>query len=191
MGSFWDPGEVERFYTSRLDFRRKPRMEEDDFISKTQRKRLMSELQDVGAALVKLSREQLMRLDLPERLREAVLECQGITKHEARRRQVQYIGRIMRDLDAAPIVQQLASLQAPSKKDTALFHLAEKWRDEMLADPNAVERFAREFPATDAHRVGALVEAARAERAAGRTPRHFRQLFHAINTIVQDQARQP
>lgn len=166
-------------------------MEEDDFISKTQRKRLMSELQDVGAALVKLSREQLMRLDLPERLREAVLECQGITKHEARRRQVQYIGRIMRDLDAAPIVQQLASLQAPSKKDTALFHLAEKWRDEMLADASAVERFAREFPASDAHRLGALAEAARAERAAGRTPKHFRQLFHAINTIVQDQARQP
>lgn len=166
-------------------------MEENDFISKTQRKRLMSELQDVGAALVKLSREQVMRLDLPERLREAVLECQGISKHEARRRQVQYIGRIMRDLDAAPIVQQLASLQAPSKKDTALFHLAEKWRDEMLADPNAIERFAREFPGTDTHRIGTLVEAARAERAAGRTPKHFRQLFHALSTIVQEKARQP
>lgn len=166
-------------------------MEEDDFISKTQRKRLMSELQDVGAALVKLSREQVMRLDLPERLREAVLECQGITKHEARRRQVQYIGRIMRDLDAAPIVQQLASLQAPSKKDTALFHLAEKWRDEMLADPNAVERFAREFPGTDTHRIATLVEAARTERTAGKAPKHFRQLFHTLNTIVQEHARQP
>jgi len=166
-------------------------MEEDDFISKTQRKRLMSELQDVGAALVKLSREQVMRLDLPERLREAVLECQGITKHEARRRQVQYIGRIMRDLDAAPIVAQLTALRAPSRKDTALFHLAEKWRDEMLADAGAVERFAREFPGTDAHRIAALAEAARAERAAGKAPKHFRQLFHALNTIVQEHARQP
>lgn len=166
-------------------------MEEDDFISKTQRKRLMSGLQDVGAALVKLSREQVLRLDLPERLREAVLECQGITKHEARRRQVQYIGRIMRDLDAAPIVAQLTSLQAPSRKDTALFHLAEKWRDEMLADPGAIERFGREFPGSDTHRIGTLVEAARAERAAGKTPKHFRQLFHALNTIVQEHARQP
>lgn len=164
-------------------------MEEDDFISKTQRKRLMSELQDVGAALVKLSREQVLRLDLPERLREAVLECQGITRHEARRRQVQYIGRIMRDLDATPIVRQLASLKAPSRKDTALFHLAEKWRDQMLADPKAVERFGREFPGADTHRVGTLVEAARAERAAGKTPKHFRQLFHALNTIVQEHAR--
>lgn len=166
-------------------------MEEDDFISKTQRKRLMSELQDVGADLVKLSREQVLRLDLPEGLREAVLECQGITKHEARRRQVQYIGRLMRDLDAAPIVAQLAALKAPSKKDTALFHLAEKWRDEMLGDPDAVARFAREFPGADAKRLAALVEAARAERAAGRTPKHFRQLFHALNTAVQEQARQP
>jgi ribosome-associated protein len=164
-------------------------MEEDDFISKTQRKRRMSELQDVGAELVKLSREQIRRLDLPETLREAVLECQGITRHEARRRQMQYIGRIMRDLDAAPIVAQLASLQAPSRKDTALFHLAEKWRDEMVADPQAIERFAHEFPSADAHRLGALVAAARAERAAQRTPKNFRLLFHAVNTIVQDHAR--
>jgi ribosome-associated protein len=164
-------------------------MEEDDFISKTQRKRLMSGLQDVGAALVKLSREQVMRLELPERLREAVLECQGITKHEARRRQVQYIGRIMRELDAAPIVAQIAALQAPSRKDTALFHLAEKWRDEMLADAAAIERFAREFPGADTQRIATLAEAARAERAASRTPKHYRQLFHALNTIVQQHAR--
>jgi ribosome-associated protein len=166
-------------------------MEEDDFISKTQRKRRMAELQDVGAELVKLSREQLARMELPEALREAVLECQGFTRHEARRRQMQYIGRIMRDLDAAPIAAQLTALRAPTRKDTALFHLAEKWRDELLSDPGAVERFAREFPGTDTHRVAALVEAARAERAADRTPKHVRQLFHALNTIVQEHARRP
>ena len=164
-------------------------MEEEDFISKTQRKRIATEQQDVGAALVKLPQEQLKRMGLPEPLLEAILECKRLTTHEALRRQKQHIGKIMRNIDAAPIAAQLAAINAPSRKDTALFHLAEKWRDEMVADPRAVERFAQECPAADAHRLLALVEAARAERAAQRTPKNLRILFHAVNTIVQEQAR--
>ena len=163
--------------------------EPDDFISKTRRKREMAELQDVGAALVKLSREQLARVDMPERLREAVTACQQITKHEARRRQMQYIGKIMRTIDAAPIAEQLGAFEAPTKKQTALFHVAEKWRDDLLADPQAMERFAREFPHADSHRVRQLLEATRAERAAHRAPKHIRELFHAVNAAVQAAAR--
>jgi ribosome-associated protein len=163
-------------------------MEDDDFISKTRRKREATELQDVGKALVKLSPEQLARMELPERLLEAVVACRGFNKHEAIRRQIQYIGRIMRDLDAGPIVEQLNSLQSPSKKQTALFHVAEKWRDELLADPTAILRFEREFPHADAHRARTLIEATRAERAAKRAPKHFRELFHLVNAIVQDHA---
>lgn len=166
-------------------------MEDDEFISKTRRKRQMSELQDVGAALVKLSPEQLARIDLPEALRDAVLACKRFTKHEAVRRQMQYIGRLMRDVDPAPIVEQLAAIEAPSRKQTALLHLAEKWRDEMLRDPEAVARFAREFPAADANRLRALAAAAADEKRGTRAPKHFRELFHAINTIIQDQARHP
>src|SRR5262245_18470676 len=113
-------------------------MDEDDFISKTRRKRQMTELQDLGATLVKLSPEQVARLDLPEELRDAVLECKRFSKHEAIRRQMQYIGRIMRGIDSAPIAEALAALHAPSNKQTALFHLAERWRQELLADPEAV-----------------------------------------------------
>ncbi len=163
--------------------------EEDDFISKTQRKRQATELQGVGAALVALSVEQLARIELPERLREAVLACKEFNRHEAIRRQIQYIGRIMRDLDAEPIVEQLNALQSPSKKQTALFHVAEKWRDELVADPTAILRFEREFPHADAHRARVLIEAARAERAAKRAPKHFRELFHLVNATVQDHAK--
>lgn len=164
-------------------------MEDDEFISKTQRKRQMTELQVVGAALVKLSPEQLARMDLPENLRDAVLACKRFTKHEAVRRQMQYIGRLMRDVDAAPIVEQLAAIEGPTRKQTALLHLAEKWRDEMLRDPDAVARFAREFPAADANKLRALAAAAAEEKRGMRAPKHFRELFHAINTLIQDQAR--
>jgi ribosome-associated protein len=164
-------------------------MEDDDFISKTRRKRESHELQDVGAALVGLSADQLARMELPERLLDAVRACQGITKHEARRRQMQYIGKIMRDIDPAPIVEHLASLKAPSRKQTALFHVAEKWRDDLIADPNAIARFEREFPHADNHKLRALIEAARAERNARRAPKHFRELFHAVNAAVLENAK--
>ena len=164
-------------------------MEEDDFISKTRRKRQMTDLQRLGAELVELSPEQLARIDLPERLRDAVIDCKRFTLHEARRRQMQYIGRIMRNLDSGPIAEALEGLQSPSKKQTALFHVAEKWRDELLADPQAIVRFEREFPHADAHRVRVLIDAVRGERAAKRAPKHFRELFHAINATVQEHAR--
>ncbi|HTS85599.1 MAG TPA: ribosome biogenesis factor YjgA [Usitatibacter sp.] len=164
-------------------------MEEGDFISKTRRKRQMKDLQDVGAALVKLSTEQLARLDLPEPLRDAVLECKRFSKHEAVRRQMQYIGRIMREIDAGPIAEQLARLEAPGKRHTALFHVAEKWRAEILADPGAIARFVKEFPEADPHRLRELATDAREEQGASKPPRNYRELFHVLNAIVQDHAR--
>ena len=165
-------------------------MDEDEFISKTQRKKQMTDLQKVGAELVRLSPEQLARIEMPESLREAVLACRRFTKHEAIRRQMQYIGRIMRDIDAGPIAQQLASMSAPSRKQTALFHLAEKWRDEMLADPEAIARFASEFPGADARLLRQLCERAGAERRADRPPKHYRELFHVLNGVIQQHTRQ-
>lgn len=164
-------------------------MDEDEFISKTRQKRRMTELQDVGAELVKLSGEQLARIRMPEELREAIEECRGYTRHEAIRRQLQYIGKIMRGIDSAPVAEQLAALRAPSKRQTALFHLAEKWRDELLADAGALERFAREFPRADAARLRTLLDGAHAERAARKPARHARELFHAVNDVVLDAAR--
>jgi len=164
-------------------------MEDDDFISKTRRKRQMTELQAAGAALVKLSREQLERLDIPEPLREAVLECKRFNKHEAIRRQMQFIGRIMREYDAGPIVAQLAAIEAPSKRQTALLHLAERWRGEMMSDPDAVVRFAHEIPGADPQRLRELIAKAQKEKAGDRPPKNFRELFHVVNALLQDHAR--
>ena len=164
-------------------------MEEEDFISKTQRKRIAAEQQDVGAALVKLPHEQLMRMGLPESLLEAILECKRLTTHEALRRQKQHIGKIMRNIDAAPIAAQLAAINAPSQKDTALFHLAEKWRQDMLDDAERIDWFVAEFPRANARLLRSLVEQAKEERAADKPPRKFRELFHVLNTIVNEEAR--
>ena len=164
-------------------------MEEDDFISKTRRKKQMHALQDVGSRLVALSADELARIDMPESLREAVEDARRFTRHEARRRQLQYIGRLMRDIDAAPIAEQLAAMKAPSRRQTALFHVAERWRQELLDDGTALERFMKEFPEADPDRLRTMVEEAREEKRAARAPRRFRELFHALSAIVQDHAR--
>ena len=165
-------------------------MDDDEFISKTRRKKAMAALQDLGAELVKLPAEQLARIEMPDSLREAVVDCRTITKHEGRRRQMQYIGKLMRDIDATPIAEQVAALHAPSKRQTALFHVAEKWRDELLAQPDAAERFVREFPEAELKALRVLVSAAGEERKTGRAPKHARELFHYVNGIVQRQGRE-
>jgi len=160
-------------------------MEDGEFISKTRRKKQMHDVQALGVALTKLSPEQLARFNLPETLLDALLEAKRYTKHEAIRRQAQYIGKIMRDMDCDPIAAQLAALNAPTNRDTALFHRAEKWRADILADPSVIASFVAEFPSADAKAIAILAEKAKAERAAERAPKHFRELFHAINDAVR------
>ena len=164
-------------------------MEEDDFISKTRRKRQMHDLQDLGKTLVKLSREQLARIDMPESLRDAVNECRRFTKHEAIRRQMQYIGKIMRDIDAGPIAAQVAQIEAPSKRQTALFHVAERWRADFLEQPDAIARFVQEYPEADPHRLRALADQAREEKRGDKPLKRYRELFHVLNAFLQDHAR--
>ena len=164
-------------------------MKADDLISKTQRKKQMHDLQALGAALTKLSHELLARLDLPEALREAVADAKRFTRHEAARRQMQFIGRIMRDLEVGPIAAQVEALHTPTSRQNALFHLAERWRDEFLADPSAIARFVAQFPAADPGRLRELAGAAAEERNAERSPRRFRELFHAVNAIIRDHAK--
>jgi ribosome-associated protein len=164
-------------------------MEEDDFISKTQRKRQMHDLQDLGKTLVKLSREQLARIDMPENLRDAVMECRRFTKHEAIRRQMQYIGRIMRVIDAGPIAAQVAEIEAPSRRQTALFHVAERWRTDFLEDPGAIARFVEEYPGADPESLRELADRARDEQRTSKPLRRYRELFHVLNTLLQDHGR--
>ncbi len=164
-------------------------MSDENLISKTRRKRQAHDLQDLGKALTRLRADQLARIEMPDELREAVAECRAMTKHEAIRRQLQYIGRIMRDMECGPIAAQLEAMHAPSHRQTALFHGAERWREALMAEEDAVERFAREFPEADPQRLRALAREAVEERRAERPPKRFRELFQVVSAILEDHAR--
>lgn len=152
--------------------------------SKTQRKKDMLALQDLGTALVALDPAKLAALDLPEPLAEAIAQARSITRHEARRRQLQYIGRLMRDVDAAPIQAALERMAALSREERARFTAAERWRDRVLADDAALAEFIAAHPDVDRTAFAALVRDARAERAGGRPPHKFRALFRRICEVA-------
>jgi ribosome-associated protein len=153
--------------------------------SKTRRKQAMHALQALGERLVDLPSAQFAAIDLPEDLRAAVAEARHITKHEAKRRQLQYVGRLMREVDAAPIRAQLARFDGESIEATRELHLAERWRDRLIADDAALTEFARAHPEADLQALRATIREVRKERAAARPPKHARELFRAVRTLIQ------
>jgi ribosome-associated protein len=163
----------------------------DALPSKSQRKREMHDLQALGAELVELNDEQLSSMHLPERLMDAVLDARRMSKHEARRRQLQFIGKIMRTVDAGPIREQLAAWKAVSRTHTARLHAIERWRARLLEDEHAIADLVREHPQADATRLRTLVRNAQREHAGGQPPRSFRALFRLLSETISDHSDAP
>jgi ribosome-associated protein len=155
--------------------------------SKTRRKQDMHALQELGVALVALDAKRLATLDLSEPLADAIAVARKVTKHEARRRQLQYIGRLMRDVDAAPIRNALAAWAEGSQRERARFAALERWRDRILDEPDGLQAFFAAHPAAPREALAALVADARAERARGAPPRNARALFRALKRILDDE----
>jgi len=158
--------------------------EQDGLTSKTRKKKDMLALQDLGVQLVELSEQQLETMQLPEALLEAVLEARRLGKHEARRRQMQYIGRLMRDLDAAPIRDRLDKWLGQGREHTAQLHALERWREDLLAGDPALERFLREHPGADSQKLRTLIRNARREQGAALPPKSYRELFRVLRDIT-------
>lgn len=152
--------------------------------SKTQLKRDMDALQALGARLLEVSEARLASIALPERLREAVLAARRIRSREARRRQLQYIGKLMREVDPAPIRARFAEWDGECAAATAAQHRAERWRERLLDDEAALTAFARECPGIDLQQVRACVREVRKARAAGRASRHYRDLFRLVKAAL-------
>ncbi|HZP92610.1 MAG TPA: ribosome biogenesis factor YjgA [Burkholderiales bacterium] len=163
-------------------------MDRDTEISKTQRKREMHELQELGEALVRLPAERLAGLDLPESLREAVLEARRIVKWGARRRQLQYIGRLMRDADAPRIRAQIEGWRSDAARQAARLHQTERWRDRLLEDEAALGELLERFPAADLQRLRTLIRNALQEAASGKPPKSARALFQALRELMVEDA---
>lgn len=155
----------------------------DDLPSKSQRKRDMDALQDIGEELTQLNQQQLDSIELPESLRDAVLAARAMKRNEARRRQMQYVGKLMRQVDPLPIRAKLDGFLSVSAEQTARLHHIERWRERLLSDPQSVSEFIAAYPGVDTQQLRTLIRNTEQERARGKPPKNFRALFQMIREV--------
>ena len=148
-------------------------------------KQEMTSLQKMGERLAELKPpSRLLQLGLPDTLVTAIIDFRRFNKWEAKRRQMQYIGRLMRDIDPAPVAAQLDAWSHSSRESVAGFHAAEKWRERLLGEANALEALLVEHPGADRVKFAELIGRAHAERERGKPPASSRLLFRELNKLV-------
>ncbi|MBA3031762.1 MAG: DUF615 domain-containing protein [Gammaproteobacteria bacterium] len=143
----------------------------------------MDDLQTLGVELVTLSKDQLKKIDLPENLGMAVREAQRITKHEAHRRQLQYIGKLMRSIDADPIRAALDDIKGVSAAANVRMHALEGLRTRFLADETVIGEIAATHPDADLQLLRQLRRNALKEQQLAKPPRAFRELFKVLREL--------
>ena len=152
--------------------------------SKTRLKQQSHDLQSLGVALAALSDAALDAIDMPETLRDAVVEFRRTRSHEGKRRQMQYVGKLMRGADEDALREAVATATLGSAQNALALHEAERWRAELIAADDAMTQWLRDHPDTDTQQLRSLVRAARRDAAGlvpeDRQPKSFRDLFQFI-----------
>jgi len=174
---------------SALDLEYKRELKGTDEATRTDLKRESTEIQKLGEDLLTLRTELLTRLQLPEKLVEAIAESKRITNFEGKRRQMQFIGKLMRKLEPEQheaIRVALVEQHTPSALETQTLHQAEIWRDRLLADDDALGQWINLSPSTDSQQLRALVRQARKDAVPerpGEAQRHgraYRDIFQLV-----------
>lgn len=155
--------------------------------SRNELKQQMKELQELGEAVAALPVDRLDKLKLDERLRDAIDELRRTRSFEGKRRQVQYIGKLMKTVDPEPLREAVASFRVGSASDTLALHQAEYWRDQLLAGDEALRKWVEEYPSTDIQQLRSLVRSARKEKLepGERHGRAYRDLFRLVKEQMQ------
>ena len=154
--------------------------------SKTQLKAQADEKQELGQALLTLRADLMAKLDLPEKLVDALAHAKTITSFEGLRRQMQFIGKLMRPLDPEPIRAAIAEQQSGSAQLTLALHQAEYWRDQLIASDDALSGWLTSHPQTDVQQLRALIRQARKDvqtEKPGQALRHgraYREIFQLV-----------
>ena len=160
---------------------------EDERPSRSEQKRQSHALRALGERLTELSAEQLEQMPLPDPLRDAVQEARRIRQPGARKRQLQYIGKLMRSADPQPIQNALAELDLKDARATARHHEVERWRERLLTDGDAaLSELLDDHPQADRQHLRQLVRNAVSERRQNRPPQAARNLFRYLRELLDE-----
>jgi len=178
---------ADNIYTRGRGLRNQPVVEEEELPpSKTKIKKQMHELRDLGKELTELGKDQLAQLDIPENLRDAIREMKNINKFGAIKRQMQYIGKLMRDVDTAPILAKLDAWKGKSQHHVAYMHQLERWRDRLLESDAALTELLSAHPQADAQRLRTLIRNAQKEMEAQKPPKNYREIFQVLRELIPE-----
>lgn len=157
--------------------------------SKSMLKRASHQLQDLGEQLLAMPDARLKSIDMPERLRDALDDYKRTRSFEGKRRQLQFIGKILRLIDAEPLREAVATFKLGHAQNSLALHQAERWRADLINDEkNTLTQWAEEFTGTDLQQLRALVRNARKDAAAApeqRNGRAYRELFQFIKKVLE------
>jgi ribosome-associated protein len=183
---------------SELDLELKAELKGTTEASRTDLKKESTELQKLGVSLLTLRSSLMQRLALPDKLVDALAEANRITNFEGKRRQMQFIGKLMRGLDEETlqaIRDALEEQQKGSATEALALHQAEKWRDDLIAREGALEEWLAAHPGTDTQQLRALIRQARKDVqpdqdaiSKGLVPRHgraYREIFQLVREQLQ------
>lgn len=156
--------------------------------SKSQLKREMLALQSLGEELVKLSKEQFEKISLPEDIHDAIVAARNIHQRGAHKRQLQYIGKLMRNLEPGPIQEQLDTIKGQSVQAAHMLHVMENWRDRLINDGDqALEELVEQFPQIDRQHIRQMLRNIHKEKSANKTPKSSRALFRYLRDIITEE----
>lgn len=159
--------------------------EDDDFISKSELKREAQELQVLGNTLVSWSKKKLLDLNLGDALLNAILEAKRLKAHGAKRRQLQYIGKLMRGVDSAPIYAAIEAEQIKHQQSAKQFHELENWRDRLISEGDtAINELLEQFPQLDRQQLRQTALQARSGKSDAARKKASRRLFQLIKEVT-------
>ena len=161
--------------------------EQWDRPSKSQIKRELDALQDLGKEMCGLGAETLNRIALPEDVREAINEYGKMRSFGAQRRQLQLIGKLMRNLDYNLVRQAIDLATGESRAAVAAHHSAERMRDRLLGEKDYLTTFIEQYPDVDVQNVRRLIRSAQKEAAGNKPPKSARELYRLLHALVAPQ----
>lgn len=161
-------------------------LEEDKeiIVSKTELKKDSKKIQDFGRKISQLTIKNIERFKFSSNTHNAIIDLKNLKSNSAKKRQVQYVGKLLRETDLTHAFLTMKHLKVSSQKEIQKNHTIEKWRDKLLSSAESTTEFFDEYPNIDRQSVRQVIKNAQKEKKEEKTSKHSKQLFKLVKAIV-------
>ena len=156
-------------------------LDKDSVISKTELKKDSKKIQEFGRRISELTINNIEAFKFPSNIYEATIDLKNIKSNSAKKRQVQYLGKLLREIDLTDAFLTMKQLKVSSQKEIQRNHIIEDWRDRLLSNNDSITQFVDEYPKIDRQSLRQTISNAQKDN---KSPKYSRQLFKLIKDII-------